>query len=263
MKNISSIAKSVQKTLAKYSPEILTGLGVAGMVTTTILAVKATPKAIKLIEEETEKKKDKQHSKQFTVSLTPVETVKVAWKPYIPAALSGTVAICCVVGASATNHKRNAVLATAYSLSEKALFDYRDKVVETVGEKKEQLIRDKVAQEKVSKIKSEERDVVITGKGDMLCLDTVSGQLFRSDIDKIRQAEKALNKRLVTENYISLNEFYYELGLRQSKLGNELGWNIEDGWIDLSLSSALTDDQSPCLVIDYLVGPRYSYQELR
>ena len=46
--NVSKIMKDIKITMSKRSPEILTGLGIAGMITTTVLAVKATPKAIKL-----------------------------------------------------------------------------------------------------------------------------------------------------------------------------------------------------------------------
>ena len=63
--------------LGKHSPEILTGLGIAGMLTTTILAVKATPKALKLIEN---KKKELN-----TDELTALQTIKATWKPYMPA----------------------------------------------------------------------------------------------------------------------------------------------------------------------------------
>lgn len=68
--------------------------------------------------------------------LKPLEVVKAAWKPYIPAAITGSLSVACLVGASRVNFKRNAALATAYTLSEKVLKDYKDSVVETIGEKK-------------------------------------------------------------------------------------------------------------------------------
>ena len=48
--NLKAIARSMGMALQKHSPEILTGIGIAGMVTTTILAVRATPKALLLME---------------------------------------------------------------------------------------------------------------------------------------------------------------------------------------------------------------------
>ena len=50
--NLSSIAKSVRTAMKKHSPEILTGIGIAGMITTTVMAVRVTPKALVLIEAE-------------------------------------------------------------------------------------------------------------------------------------------------------------------------------------------------------------------
>jgi len=79
--DVSKFLTNVKSSLSKHSPEILVGIGITGMVTTTVLAVKATPKALKLIEEtKKEERKDK---------LTPIETVKATWKCYIPAAVTG------------------------------------------------------------------------------------------------------------------------------------------------------------------------------
>ena len=52
--NISKVLSSVRTSMAKHSPEILTGIGIAGMITTTVMAVRATPKALILIEERKE-----------------------------------------------------------------------------------------------------------------------------------------------------------------------------------------------------------------
>ena len=110
--NLSRILKDTKAGLIKHSPEILTGIGIAGMFTTVVLAVRATPKALDLISrEEYEQKRD----------LTPMETVKVAWKPYIPAAITGTLSTACLIGANSVNLKRNAALAAAYALSDTAL----------------------------------------------------------------------------------------------------------------------------------------------
>ena len=110
-----SIFKKVKHTVIKHSPELLTGIGIAGMVTTTVLAVNATPKALYLIEEE--------RNRQDVSELSTMDTIKAAWKPYIPAAVTGATSIVCLIGASATNHKRNAALATAYNICQAALYE--------------------------------------------------------------------------------------------------------------------------------------------
>ena len=49
-KNLSAITKNIGRKIKKHSPEILTGIGIAGMISATVMAVKATPKALKNIE---------------------------------------------------------------------------------------------------------------------------------------------------------------------------------------------------------------------
>jgi hypothetical protein len=249
--NLSKIAKGIRMSISKHSPEILTGIGIAGMVTTTVMAVRATPKALILIED---KKAENDVDK-----LTPVETIKATWTCYIPAAITGCLSIFCLIGASSVNARRNAALATAYTLSESALKEYQGKVIETIGEKKEQSVRDAIAKDRIDKNPVSSREVIITEKGNTLCYDAISGRYFKSDIDKLKKAENELNRRMRDEMYISLNEFYYEIGLNPTKIGDDLGWNIDHGYIELNFSSQLTDDGNPCLVIDYQVTPRYEY----
>ena len=249
--NLSKIAKGIRMSISKHSPEILTGIGIAGMVTTTVMAVRATPKALILIEERKE---------EIDVDkLTPIELIKTTWTCYIPAAITGGLSIICLIGASSVNTRRNAALATAYTLSESALKEYQGKVIETIGEKKEQSVRDAIAKDRIDKNPVSSREVIITEKGNTLCYDAVSGRYFKSDIDKLKKAEIELNRRMRDEMYISLNEFYYEIGLNPISIGDDLGWNIDHGYIELSFSSQLTDDGNPCLVIDYQVTPRYEY----
>ena len=248
---LSSISKGIRGVITKHSPEILTGIGIAGMITTTIMAVRATPKALILIEERKE---------EIDVDkLTPIELIKTTWKCYIPAAITGGLSIICLIGASSVNARRNTALATAYTLSESALKEYQEKVIETIGEKKEQTVRDAIAKDRIDKNPVSSREVIITEKGNTLCYDTISGRYFKSDIDKLKKAENELNRRMRDEMYISLNEFYYEIGLNSISIGDDLGWNIDRGYIELNFSSQLSDDGNPCLVIDYQVAPRYEY----
>lgn len=252
--NISKIINEIQKAVIKHSPEILTGLGIAGMITTTVLAVKATPKALDLINY----RKDELE----TEKLPPTEVVKTAWKCYIPAAVTCATSTACLIGASSVHLKRNAALATAYKLSESAINEYKDAVIDKIGEKKEQAIRDKVAEEKMKKNPVSSSEVFITEKGNTLCYDTISGRYFKSDIDRIKRAENAINKQLLDEMYVSLNDLYDELDLDHTKLGDELGWKIDDGLVELYFSSQLADDGTPCVVMDFTRAPKYNFSKL-
>lgn len=244
------IVRNVRTSMKKHSPEILTGIGIAGMITTAIMAVRATPKALILIEE----KKDECE----TDELTPVETVKAAWTCYIPSAIVGGISIFCLIGASSVNLRRNAALATAYTLSESALKEYQEKVVETIGEKKERDIRESVAEAKM--MSNPVREVILTTKGGHTkCYDVITGRYFESDKSIIERAVNELNRQMRDEMCVTLNEFYYAIGLEPSKMGDMLGWNIDKGYIEIDYSSCLDADDTPCLVLDYKIAPVYDY----
>lgn len=253
-KELAKSFLSLKTAIKKHSPEILTGIGIAGMITTTVMAVRATPKALILIEERKEE--------IGAEKLEAMDMVKTAWACYIPAAITGTLSVACLIGASSVNARRNAALATAYTLSESALKDYKGKVIEMFGEKKNEAVKDAIAKDKVEKNPVVTREVIITEKGNTLCYDAISGRYFKGDIDKIKKAECELNRQMRDEMYVSLNDFYYEVGLDNIKIGDELGWNIDNGYIDLSFSSQLASDGTPCLVIDYSIAPRYNFSEL-
>lgn len=245
--------KSAERVLTKYSPGILTGIGIAGMIGATFMAVKATPKALYLIEtkkEETE-----------VEELTPVETIKTCWTCYIPATLTTVLSAVCLIGASTVSAKRNAALATAYSISEAALREYQEKVVEVIGEKKEKAVRDAVAKDQIERDPVTKSEVVIIdSNSNTLCYEPLSGRYFKSTIDKIKKAEIKLDRQMIQEMYVSLNDFYWEIGLDGTDLGDQMGWNLSKGYMDLSFSSQLADDGTPCAVIVYGIPPVYDYQ---
>lgn len=245
--------KSAGRVLTKYSPGILTGIGITGMIGATFMAVKATPKALYLIEAKKEESEVEE--------LTPIETIKTCWKCYIPATLTTVLSAVCLIGASTVSAKRNAALATAYSISEAALREYQEKVVEVVGEKKEKAVRDAVAKDQIERDPVTKSEVVIIdSNSNTLCYEPLSGRYFKSTIDKIKKAEIKLDRQMIQEMYVSLNDFYWEIGLDGTDLGDQMGWNLSKGYMDLSFSSQLADDGTPCAVIVYGIPPVYDYQ---
>ena len=261
--NKNGFIANATNVIVKHSPEILTGVGIAGMLTTVVLAVKATPKALELIDNEKERKNANLAKEDRLTKLKPIDTVKAAWKPYIPAVITGTVSTACLIGASAVHLKRNAVLATAYTLSQTALSEYRDKVVETIGEKKEKSIREKVNQDRPEKNPVSQNKVLITEKGNTLCYEHLSGRYFKSDIEKIRQAVNNLNRTIITDMYVSLNDFYDELGLEHTEIGYQLGWSVDSGLINVDFDSKIAEDGTPCIVVEHLAEPRYGFSSFR
>lgn len=252
--DIRKFLNGTKAKISKHSPAILIGLAVVSGGTAIVLAVKETPKALKRIED---KKQEYQVDK-----LSPWETVKTTWPCYVPSAIAFTFATGCAIGSQSIHAKRNAALAAAYKISETALLEYRDKVIETIGEKKEQTVRDKVAQEQINKNPVKQSEVIVTGKGASLCLDPCSKRYFEADIETIRRAENKLNKKMLQSicGSTSLNEFYAEIGLDpvDDAIGYALGWNAEHQ-IDIDIRPGMTPDERPCLVIGHYNPPKYDY----
>lgn len=254
--NLSKIANDIHGTLVKRSPEILTGIGIAGMIATTVMAVRATPKALHLI---VEAEDEKIENDETFIALSKKEIIQAAWKCYIPAAATGLLSIACLIGASSVNLRRNAALAAAYTLSESALREYQEKTTALIGEKKEQAVRDAIAKDKIEKTPIGFSEVLITGGGESLCFDVFSSRYFKSDIEKLRKAENEMNFRLLNEDYVCLNDFYEEIGLSTTKIGNLIGWNVSKDKVELIFSSQLSEDGKPCLVLDFRSPPTYNF----
>ncbi len=266
--NVTKIFNTVKRAVGKKSPEILIAFGIAGIITTTVLAVKATPKAMEKIEEAEKNKKeefnrDHGYSELDTMfKLTKPEVIKATWKCYIPAAISGVASIACIVGANTVHSKRNAAIATAYKLSEKALTEYKEAAIEEVGEEKAKAIKNRVAQKQLDNNPVNDSQVIITGNGKQLCYDGVSGRYFESSIQEIETAVNKINRSLNYDMYVSLSEFYDELDLEHTDISDELGWNLDDGLVEISYGTMIAKDNRPCITLEYHVAPKYDFSKL-
>lgn len=271
---LTSFGKKMMFEVSKNSTVILTTITVTGVITTTILGIKATPKALSLIDEEVYKRYEasgtdgtfqewlgletKAYSWQDRASvLTKKEIAALTWKCYIPTAIMGIVTIGSAIGAHNIHVRRNAALASLYSLTETAFKEYQGKVVETIGKNKELKVRDDIAADHIKQNPIGDAEVIFTGRGETICRDKKSGRYFKSDIDKIRKAEKRINSDLPHERFISLNDFYDEIGLSHVDLGEDVGWDIMKGALDITFSAQLTENDEPCIVLNYDVVPRY------
>lgn len=249
---IQDIYEQMQKRVKANGPELLIGMGIAGMLSTTIFAVKATPKALELIEEE---------ENRLNKDLNRREKIKVAWKPYLPAAISFGLSTACLIGANNINTRRSTALATACTISERALKEYSAKVVEVIGEEKEREIRDEISKDTLAKHPLES-SVIVVGKGDTLCYDTISGRYFKANMEQIKEVVNKLNYTMLQQSYISLNEFYMEMGLPTTDAGEVLGWSVDEGLLEVYFSAQIDDNGQPCLVLNYVVNPYSNFDEV-
>lgn len=222
------------------SAAICTGAGIAATVSIPFFAVSATPKALLLIEEAKEDK--------GVEELTPVEIIQTTWKVYIPTALSTAMAIGLFVAAFKASEAQRTALASAYSLAERTLDKYQEKVIEIIGEEKDDKIREEIAQDILEEGRNE--SIIPFGSGTELCYDGISGRYFNSDIESVREAMNDFNFQLNEDYYRDLNDWYMVLGLPQIQMGEILGWN-SDRLMDIHFTSTIAANGKPCVVLDY------------
>ena len=176
----------------------------------------------------------------------------------------GGLSITCLIGANSINLRQKAALATACNLSKEALFDYRRRVVEEIGEEKERVIQQKAKEDKARRVveKASTPKTIVIGNGDYKCVDVISGRVFSSNKNKIEAAVNELNRTMTYDMYVSLSDMYDLVGLPHTKVSDDLGWNLDDGLIEVSFDSVVGEDGTPSLVVDYTVAPRYDFSKL-
>lgn len=252
--NIGEIGRHFQRYVINNSPSILTAIAVTGVVSTAYLAGKASFKAAEILHEE-------ESSQGYNLpggKLELKEQFVLVWKLYIPAASTAAFTIAAIVCANRISARRAAALAAAYSISERAFDEYRAKVTEKLGEKKERAVRDELAQERLDRDPVTGREVIITGNGEVLCYDAYTGRYFTSTVERIRKAENNINHRILHEHHASLTDLYEEIGLAATKVSEEVGWNL-DHLLEVDISAGMTDDSRPCLVLRFEVHPSRNY----
>lgn len=250
---VLSNLKRFERLITDNSPIILTAIGVTGTITTAVLTGKATIKAVRLLDHE-----EYILDMQDQPPLDWREKVERTWTFYIPALGSGIFTVACIIGANRIGTRRAAALAAAYSLSEKAFLDYKDKVIETIGDKKEEKVRASIAQDYVDANPVSSREVIITGSGDSLCYDTITGRYFQSSVETLRKIQNDINQQILSSMYATLHEFYQKVGLPSTLYSSEVGWNLEN-MLELDFSATLSEGGQPCIAVGYKTYPIRGY----
>lgn len=204
--------------LKKYSPLILTSLGAAGVISTSILTGKATLEAKKLIEE-AENKQDC----NLTLKDDFKDIVKITWKPYIPAVISGTTSILCIFGAHILNKKTQASIMSAYAFLNNTYKEYVEKSKELYGEEAEKQIKSKIAKSKL------DTTFIKVDTDEHLFFDYQSMRYFETTFDDLKRAEDFVNQEFAASGYVRLNTFYEALGIEPLEtFGDSMGWHDDE-----------------------------------
>ena len=244
--------RAFKDSCSKHSPQILTAMAIVEFAATVWLVAKAVPKAERL------KKEAEEHKGE---ELTLVEKAKATWKCYIPAGITGACTVACIVGANSVSTKRNVALGTAYQATEAAFREYKNKVVETIGEKKETLIEDAIGQDEINRHPVKVNEIIDTGQGTTLFRDWASGRDFLHDRTKLEKACVKISQRMQYDDLASLNDLYDEIGLDAIGIGNDYGWSFNrDGPIEPRFTPAEAANGEPCFLFHFDKRPRCGYK---
>lgn len=242
--------KLVSKTglfFKRNSATLLTIAGGVGVVATAVTAVKATPKALRLLDEAKEEKGE---------DLTKLETVKIAGPAYIPSVVIGVATITCIFSANALNKRQQAAVTSAYALIDSSYKEYKKKVEELYGEDASDHIREEIAKDKYV-----DTDIQVSDDK-KLFYDEFSKRYFEATMQTVQNAEYQINRDLSMREWATINEFYEYLGLDPIQGGDELGWSTGmnfdyywQSWIDFGHHKVVMDDGLECCIITIFADP--------
>lgn len=249
---LSDIIKQTRHFTTKNSPAILTAVGVVGTLTTAYFSAKGSFQAAEILRRDWE-------TSTLDRELTIQEKAKLVWKEYIPAASTATVTIAAIVSANRIGANRTAAIAAAYTLTERAFGEYKNKVVEKIGETKELRIRDDIAQDQVAK-SNVPASLIVNESNKQLCFDSYSGRYFLSTMEEMKSAMNGLNHQIISEDYASLSDFYDRLGLEHTQNSDNLGWNNKE-LLDLEFTACVSPEQKAALSIRYRVEPMSDFHK--
>lgn len=237
--------------MKKNASTILTCVGVTGVVATAVLTAKGATKASELIRE-----------KEKETELTKVEKVKVAWKPYIPAILTGAATITCIFGANVLNKRQQAALASAYALLNTSYNEYRKKVEELYGEEVDTHITKEIVKDKYT------GDGTLSDDNNKLFYDEFSGRYFEASMADVLKAEYEINKQIAEWGSAYLNDFYEQVGLPTADYGDHLGWSAcglyemyWNQWLNFEHETVVLDDGLECIIISFMEEPIPGFED--
>ena len=265
--NVQTMGRLIQKgrnAVVKHCPKLLAAAAIAGTVTTAVMAVRETPKALELLEA-----KKKQLDRPV---LTKKETIQTVWKCYIPSAASGLLTVTAIVAGNSIWAQRNTELAIAYSLGQSAMRLYSQKVASEVGITKAIQIHEEV---------QTTQQLPVQGK--LIPLDSYSndpkdkveeyyeyysGNTFHASRNQIEAAIDEFNSTYILGNdgRGSLNQlyscFHNDAELPQIGSGDLLGWKYDEKFCE-GVVPMVTPEMNKYgnlrAVLDYFNPPKYDF----
>jgi len=257
-----TILQATEKFVTDNSPGILTGLGVAGAVTTAVLTGKASYSAALLVEDAVDQRVRLRSNGEPNIQalLNRREKIELVWKEFIPAAVAGVTTVTAIIAANHIGSRRTAAIAAAFKLSEQLSEEYKDRVVKTLGLKNEEKMRSELAADKMARTPGSEV-IIITGS-EVVFFDEWSGRYFKNEMETIRKAVNEINFKINQYYSASLTDFYEMIGLPKTQISDEFGWN-SDELLDVEYGTTVLQDGRPAISLIYNKVPIHGFDRLQ
>lgn len=240
--NIHALARLALSQVRKNTPLILTASAVVGVVSTAVLAAKASPRAWEKYEDVDE--------------FGTVAYFKASWKVYLPTLASAAVTVATIIMIHKAHTMKYSALMGLYVVGDKAYQELRESIDEVADDNTKELIKERTLKKAINREPEALAEAANEISHASLCYDMYSGRLFRSDLETIRQAENEFNKQLIHHMYGSLNEFYSLIGIEGIGAGEDTGWN-SDQLMSIGYNSILTEQGVPAISIDFHDAPPF------
>lgn len=250
--DIAPYIRTAKSVITANSPVLLLGTTIAGVVTTGVLAAKAGYSARGIIDEAESRYKD-EHDEEFAI-LSTQDKIQFTWQCFTLPLISGAGTIAAAVGTHTIHTKRANAMAAIYAVTSNKLDDMGDRAQELLGPKKAQQLRDEVAQRQIDRDPVEDKEIYMLTDGSELCYDEWTGRYFMSSIPQIENAVNEINRLLLSDDDVSLNEFYDRVGLPNIQMANSFGWS--GGKMDVTFGATNTKDGRSAISVGFREAPK-------
>ena len=274
MKNLKEkmvkVYNKSEMKVRKYSPEILAGVGVVGVIASTVMACKATTKLNDILAESKEQldkikevAADPSYEEKYTqedaksdTTITYVQTGVKITKLYAPSVILCATSLGCLLASNNILKKRNAALSAAYMTVDKSFKEYRRRVAERFGDEVEKEIRYNIKAKEIVTVDEEGNEVKETVKvmegadnpttySDYARFFDESCPAWQNDpeynLTFLRAQQQYANDLLKAQGRLFLNDVYKMLGIDITKAGQVVGWiydpdcPVGDNFVDFGI----------------------------
>lgn len=248
--NFNRSLRTVKSVITANSPVLLVGATITGIVATGVLSAKAGYKARGIVDAaQAEKGPDAE-------PLTLQEKTQLTWLCYAVPAVTGVSTVASCMGVHFIHTKRHAALAGLYAVTAGKLDDYKDEIESALGVKKQQEFNDRMAQKSADGSPLINNEVVMTENGTELCYEEFTGRWFHSNMNNIATALNDCNGILIDEGELDLNTVYDRLGLPNTIIGTDFGWQHSNtGKLAFIYGSVNAPDGRPAIAISFRDEP--------